>query len=415
LPLKGCNVASIWIVKQYGSTPDLPGGTRQFELAQSLAKRGCEVTYFLSSFHYLLQEEVKLRAGERFRVERQNGFNLVWIKGFPYERNDWRRVVNAVDYAKRFYLLGKKITRLQPTVKVPNAVLAFNLPLLTPLCAYLLSKKYGAKFFLEVGDLWPQTLIDMGALNEQSLIASFLRSIEKLLYRRAQRILTPLPYISEYPSLDKFKNKILSIGSGIDLSNYRNSTKIPDKKNESFKLLYLGAHGPANDLSNVLNAFNRIQNLGFSEIKLILVGHGVAKDALVREAQDMKLRNLGFENAVPKNKVPEIIATADACLFSLKKASVFSYGINPNKLADYLGSGKPIIFAADVRNNIVKETGCGLAVRAGEPKELADAIIKLYRMPPRDRATMGYRGRKYAEKYLDSEKVTDNLVEILDL
>jgi hypothetical protein len=36
-------------------------------------------------------------------------------------------------------------------------------------------------------------------------------------------------------------------------------------------------------------------------------------------------------------------------------------------------------------------------------------------MPPRDRATMGYRGRKYAEKYLDFEKVADNLLEILDL
>jgi glycosyltransferase involved in cell wall biosynthesis len=408
-------VGSIWIVKQYGSTPELPGGTRQFDLAQSLARRGYQVTYFLSSFHYLLQEEVKLRAGEPFRVERLNGLNLVWVRGFPYTRNDWRRVVNMVDYAKRFYLLGKKITRQQLGINSPDIVIAFNLPLLTPLCAYLLSKKYGAKFFLEVGDLWPQTLIDMGALNEQSLIASFLRSIEKFLYGRAQRILTPLPYISEYPSLDTFKNKIIRIGSGIDISHYRNSAKIPDKKNESFTLLYLGAHGPANDLSNVLIAFNRIQNLGFSKIKLILVGHGVAKDALVREAQDMKLRNLGFENAVPKNKVPEIIATADACLFSLKKASVFNYGINPNKLADYLASGKPIIFAADVRNNIVEETGCGLAVRAGAPEELADAIIKLYRMPPRDRATMGYRGRKYAEKYLDFEKVADNLLEILDL
>ena len=365
--------------------------------------------------NYLLQEEVKLRAGEPFRVERQNGLNLVWVRGFPYKRNNWRRVVNMVDYAKRFYLLGKKITRQQLDINSPDIVIAFNLPLLTPLCAYLLSKKYGAKFFLEVGDLWPQTLIDMGVLNEQSSIASLLRSIEKFLYRRAQRILTPLPYISEYPSLDKFKNKIVRIGSGIDLSNYPNSEKIPDKKNESFTLLYLGAHGPANDLSNVLNAFNRIQNLGFLEIKLILVGHGVAKDALVRKAQDMKLRNLRFENAVPKKRVPEIIATADACLFSLKKASVFSYGINPNKLADYLGSGKPIVFAADVRNNIVKETGCGLAVRAGEPEELADAIIKLYRMLPKDRVTMGCRGRKYAEKYLDFEKVADNLVEILDL
>ena len=189
-------MASIWIVKQYGSIPELPGGTRQFDLAQSLVRRGHHVTYFLSSFHYLLQEEIRLRTGEPFKVEKHGGLNLVWIRGFPYKRNDWRRVINMVDYAKRFYVLAKKITRLNPTVKVPDAVLAFNLPLLAPLCAYVVAKGYGAIFTLELGDVWPQTLIDMGALRSDSLIAHLLKSIERFLYERAQQIITPLPFVT---------------------------------------------------------------------------------------------------------------------------------------------------------------------------------------------------------------------------
>ncbi len=408
-------MASIWIVKQYGSTPELPGATRQFELAQSLSRRGYQVTYFLSSFHYLLQEEVKLLAGEPFRVERKNGLNLVWIKGFPYKRNDWRRVVNVFDFAKRFYLLGKKITRLQPIVSAPHAVVAFNLPLLTPLCAYLVAKSYSAEFTLEVGDLWPQSLIDIGALRESSLIVSLLEFVEKFLYRRAQKIITPLPFIGESPSLKDFRSKVTWVGSGIDLSRYRNPDTITEAKNESFNVLYVGAHGPVNDLFNVLRAFEKLQSIGFSNIGLTLVGHGVEKAALVREAERMNLRNVRFENAIPKHEVPDLVATADACLFSLTKASIFSYGINPNKLADYLGSGKPIISAADVRNNIVKEVGCGLAVGAGEPEELANAVIKLYRMSPRERARMGLKGRRYAEKHLDSGRVVDRFVEILGL
>jgi glycosyltransferase involved in cell wall biosynthesis len=402
-------------VKQHGSTPDLPGGTRQFELAQSLARRGYEVTYFLSSFHYLLQVEVKLRAGEPFRVERQNGFNLVWIKSFPYERNDWRRVVNTVDYAKRFYVLGKKITRLNPTVKVPDAVLAFNLPLLTPLCAYMVAREYSAEFNLEVGDLWPQTLIDMGALKEGSLIVRLLKSIERFLYTRARKIVTPLPSISECPSLMNFRNKVTWIGSGINLANYQDFAGMPTGRNESFNVLYLGAHGPANDLFNVLSAFKRIQRLGYSNIKLTLVGHGVEKEQLVRKARRMNLANVTFEDAIPRNKVPEVVATADACLFSLRKAAIFNFGINPNKLADYLGGGKPIISAAEVKNNVVQEIGCGIAVPAGEPQELADAVIKLYGMPAADRAAMGYKGRQYAEKFLDSDRVTEKLIAILGL
>lgn len=408
-------VASIWIVKQYGSTPDLPGGTRQFELARSLASRGYEVTYFLSSFHYLLQKEVKLLAGEPFIVERQNGLNLVWIRGFPYERNDWRRAVNTVDYAKRFYLLGKKITHLNPSVKVPDAVLAFNLPLFTPLSAYFVAKGYGATFTLEVGDLWPQTLIDMGALKEGSFLVRLLKSIERFLYRKAQKIVTPLPFISESPSLIKFRDKVHWIGSGINLGNYWNSGVMSPTKNESFNVLYLGAHGPANDLLNVLSAFKRIQSLGYSNIRLTLVGHGVQKKQIVRQAKSMNLTNATFKDAIPRNKVPEVVAKADACLFSLKRAAIFNYGINPNKLADYLGGGKPIISAADVRNNLVQEIGCGIAVAAGDPIGLADAVIRLYEMPADDRATMGYKGRQYAEKFLDSDQVTQKLIAILGL
>jgi len=408
-------VASIWIVKQYGSTPNLPGGARQFELAQSLVSRGYEVTYFLSSFHYLLQKEVKIRANEPFIVERQNGLNLVWIKSFPYKRNDWRRVVNTVDFARRFYLIGKKITRLQPTVRVPNAVLAFNLPLLTPLCAYLLAKGYGAMFALEVGDLWPQTLIDIGALKDGSLVVRLLRSMERFLYRRAQKIITPLPFISESPSLTNFRDKLSWIGSGINLANYRHPGGMPPAKNEIFNVMYLGAHGPANDLFNVLSAFKRIQSLGYSDIKLTLVGHGVEKEQLVRKAKSMNLTNVTFKDAVPRNKVPEVLTQADACLFSLKRAAIFNYGINPNKLADYLGGGKPIISAADVRNNVVQEIGCGIAVPAGDPAGLAEAVVKLYGMPADDLAAMGYKGRQYAEKFLDSDQVTKKLIAILGL
>jgi glycosyltransferase involved in cell wall biosynthesis len=408
-------VASIWIVKQYGSIPELPGGTRQFDLAESLVRRGHQVTFFLSSFHYLLQEEVRLHTGEPYKVERQGGLNLVWISGFPYKRNDWRRVVNMVDYAKRFYLLGRKITRLNPTVKAPDAVLAFNLPLLTPLFAYVLARGYGASFTLELGDLWPQTLIDMGALRAESLMARVLRSIERSLYKRAQKIITPLPFVSDSPSLISFRDKVVWIGSGINLANYPFPAALPTGKKREFKVIYLGAHGPANDLFNVLNAFWRIQSQGYSNIKLTLIGHGVEKELLIREAKSMKLANVRFEDAIPRNKVPEVVATTDACLFSLKKAAMFNYGINPNKLADYLGSGKPIISAADVRNNIVKEVGCGLAVGAGDPEELANAVIKLYVMSPRERARMGLKGRRYAEQHLDSGRVVDRFVEILGL
>ena len=68
-----------------------------------------------------------------------------------------------------------------------------------------------------------------------------------------------------------------------------------------------------------------------------------------------------------------------------------------------------------MRNNLVQEIGCGIAVPAGDPVGLADAVIRLYEMPADVRAAMGYKGRQYAEKFLDSDQVTQKLIAVLGL
>ena len=44
-------MSKIWIINQFANTPDLPGHTRQFEVAKYLAKKGLEVTVFSSDFN----------------------------------------------------------------------------------------------------------------------------------------------------------------------------------------------------------------------------------------------------------------------------------------------------------------------------------------------------------------------------
>jgi glycosyltransferase involved in cell wall biosynthesis len=402
-------------VKQYGSTPDLPGACRQYDFAKSLAVRNYSVSYFLSSFHYQLHRDAILSSRESFRVEKRDGINLVWIKSFPYYRNDWRRVFNIVNFAWCFYTLGRRISGLGLGIDHPDVILAFNLPLLTPLCAYYLSQKYCAPFYLEIGDLWPQTLIDMGKLKEKSLLTLFLSHIERFLYNRAEKIVTPLPFVPEYISSIGFPKKGVWIGSGVDFAKYQNHTSTPKEDDKYFTVMYFGAHGPANDLFNVLEALDRIQNQGYDKIRLVLVGDGVDKPALIQAAQRMKLNSVKFQNPIPKDEVPEMTKKADAFLFPLREVSVFKYGINPNKLADYLCAAKPIVFAAQVRNNVVKELGCGITAKPGDPEALAKAIIRLYRTPPKERTKMGLRGRKYAEIHLDAEKVADKLSKALGL
>ncbi|MCS7231816.1 MAG: hypothetical protein RMJ67_06735 [Elusimicrobiota bacterium] len=87
---------NIWIFNHYAITPNLPGGTRHFDFGKELIKRGYKVAIFASSFHYSLLKETKEYNKKSFIVEEYEGVKFIWIKTFPYNRNNWKRVFNML-------------------------------------------------------------------------------------------------------------------------------------------------------------------------------------------------------------------------------------------------------------------------------------------------------------------------------
>ena len=189
----------IWIFNHYVVTPDMPGGTRHYDFGKELIKRGYKVTIFASSFNYSQHKELKLATHEKWKIENVDGINFVWIKTFPYQKNDWRRVINMISYMYRVYPLGKKITKIDKNIKKQDIIIGSSVHLLAVLAAYLLSKYYKVKFVMEIRDLWPQTLIDMGKFRKTNILIKTLNILEKFLYKRAERIITLFPLAKEKP------------------------------------------------------------------------------------------------------------------------------------------------------------------------------------------------------------------------
>jgi glycosyltransferase involved in cell wall biosynthesis len=403
-------VKSIWIVKHYGSTPEFPGGSRQYNLARSLAKRGYRVTYFLSRFHYLLHRDIGPDIEVPAANESCEHLHLVWIPSMPYIRNDWRRTANMIDFACRFcaYAVGR--TRSGGDFAAPDLLVANNVPLFAPLAAQQIAKRFGARFVLEIGDLWPQTLFDMGELKEASMIAAVLRWIEMYLYRHSDRIITPLPFINHYFSERGIKLEATYIGSGENIADFKPDDARKPEEREQFTLMYIGAHGPANNLHLAIEAMAYLDAAGKGQIGLVLVGEGVEKANLRRSARRKGLGNVTFVDAVPKSRVPEVLSQADAFLLPLKPLPLFKYGVNSNKLVDYLCAGKPVIFAGALNSEIVEHIGCGLSVASDDPVALAEAIAQLAAMDVNAIEKMGQAGRRYAERWLDAESVVDNFL-----
>jgi len=405
---------NLWIFNHYAVTPDLPGGTRHFDLGRELVRRGHKVAIFATSFHYCLHRETRLQADEQWKIEDADGVKFVWLRTPPYQRNDWRRVWNMVVFMLRVWRLGRKLPKLMPEIDRPDVVIGSSVHLLAVLAAYWVAKYHRARFIMEVRDLWPQTIIDMRELSEHHPITKLLQALERFLYRKAKRIITLLPRAGEYITAQGVNpEKVVWIPNGVDLTRFQNSGST-GKGDEGFKVMYLGAHGRANALDVLIQAAKVIQDRGYKDIRFILVGDGPEKPRLIELAQKSGLKNVGFRDPVPKTEVPKALQEADALIFNLERAKVFKYGISSNKLFDYMASGKPILFAVEAANNPVEEAHCGLTVPPRDPQALAEAVIRLYKTPQEELGAMGRQGREYVEKYHDWAILADKFLKCLE-
>lgn len=401
---------NIWILNQYAITPDLPGGTRHFDLASELVYRGHQVVIIATSFHHYMHKEIRLYNGEKWKVEDVNGVKFVWIRTPRYNSNNWYRIINMFAYSSLAWWVGRSLTKLYPDIKKPDVIIGSSPHLLTPLISYSISRHYKVPFVMEVRDLWPQTLIDLGKYKHWNPIIKSIRILERFLYSRASRIITLLPYAVDYiNSYETKQKKIVWIPNGVNISRFKGIETIKKESNKCFKAMYFGAHGLANALDVIIKAAKIVQDNGFSEIRFVLVGDGPEKPKLIKLADQLGVSNVEFLDPVPKSEVPMLFNKADAFLFTLEKASVFQYGISPNKLFDYLCAARPIIVSVDTRNNFVKETNSGLTIPPKNPEALAEAVIKLYLMPPAARWEMGLRGQVYVKEHHDIRKLAQKM------
>jgi len=407
------NRTSVYIVKQYAVTPDLPGNTRHYELARRLVERGYDVTILASSFHYSQHKDLRLADGESVRVEHVDGVKFVWIRSFPFYRNDWRRVMHMLDFMWRAYREGGKLARLRHAARTPDIVLGCSVPPFAALAGYWLSRRFGSRFLLEVGDLWPQTLIDMGAVSERHPIARFLHRLEVFLYRRAERIITPLPNAAGYIARQGIEEKrIVWIPNGVDVESFRVAK--PAEASE-FVVMYAGVHGHAQSLETLVEAAGIVQGRGIPEVRFVLVGDGPEKSKLRAQAEENRIENIEFHDSVPKAQMPRILERAQVAIFPLRDTRTFrEYGVGSKKLFEYLAIGVPVIFAVRAANDPVSEAGCGVSIAPGDAARLADAVVGLYDLTEKERREMGERARRYAVANHDWAILAERLEAVLD-
>ena len=379
----------------------MPGGTRHYDFAKELVRRGYDVTIVASSFHYSMFKEMKNYHEKKILLENKDEINFVWIKTPPYHGNNYKRVWNMLIYTFNVLNYLPKLNLPKPDIIIGSSVHLFAAG-----AAYKLSKKYNIPFIMEVRDLWPQTLIDMGISKWHPFII-FLGRLERFLYSKADKIITTMPYAYEYIERYVSKEKITWISNGVDISKFK---YFPKKRTEKLIVTYTGAIGKANNLDILLKVANELKNQ--RNIFFNIIGDGPEKEKLINYKNTNNLQNVYIKNSLPKNKIIDVLINSDVLFLSLLDTPLYKYGISMNKLFEYMAVGRIVILAGNPRNNPLSEANAGFTVPPNDVNGLKNTILKIYNLSERERNDIGRKLRKHVENNYSIKVLVNKLEDI---
>ena len=397
----------ILLLHQAFVSPDEPGHTRHFEMAQYLREHGHELVIVASDLNYQTGQRI-VKHRTVFSEQIIDGVRILRSYIYPeLHRSYFWRIVSFFSF-----MFSSVWTALY--VKDADIIMGTTPQIFQALSAWFVAWLRGKPFLLEVRDLWPAFGIDMGVIRNPLVIAP-ARWLENFLYKHATHILVNSPAYKKYimdKGIPADKVTFIPYGTDIDMfnpevdgSHIRRKFGLEDK----FTVLYAGALGQANDIDTILRAAMHLQHE--PKIRFILFGDGKERARLEAEADQMKLDNIIFAGPCPKKEMPFVLASSDVCVAILQNIPMFRTTY-PNKVFDYMAAARATILVIDgVIREVIELSGGGVYVNPGDDKLLAKTILELSKNPDLTHQ-MGLNARAYLVKNLNRQ---DKLNETLQL
>lgn len=399
----------VWI-NQFAVLPTDGGGTRHFELARELVKRGWDVTVVASDYHpHRRTYTRRATADNRAPIDEiVDGVRFRWLWARPYKSNDWRRAINWLTFSRSIAAMG-----LLPVN--PDIVIGSSPQLFAATAARKLARRFRIPFVFEVRDLWPEALIAAGG--QKGLAYRVMGRVASGLYRDADRIMVLAGGVARYlieHGIDP--SRIVHIPNGVDVNLVQplvlGENSFPQAA-DALTLIYAGAHGMMNGLTVILEAASILAKTD-ARVRFVLVGDGPDKSELRATAASRRLRNVEFVDPLPKKEMAALLGRADGGLMLLREAAMFSFAVSPNKLFDYLSVGIPIVCNVPGETaELLASSGAGIQARDTTPEALVDAIGRLRALSGAERRRMSTEGRRWVTENHSREVLGASLDEAL--
>lgn len=399
----------ILLIHQYFLEKSDSGGSRFNEMTKIWSDQGHEITVLAGMVHYATGVKPKRYKKKFTYIDSQ------FYKGVDVIRCHVSETYN-VNFLGRLwayfsFIFSSVFAGLFKTKCKFDIILVTSPPLFVGITAYVLSLFKRIPFVFEIRDLWPESAIDTGILKNSTII-KISYWFESFIYKKAKLINVLTPAFRDKLIRDKKvpERKVIFIPNAADFSLAK---KIEDDHNfnskefkhnlglaDRFVITYVGAHGVANHLIQLIEAAEKLQD---TNVVFQLIGAGMQKQTLIDEVEKRKLENVIFRDPVSKKDVFKYILASDIGASVLKKADTFKT-IYSNKTFDYMSCKKPILLAIDgVSRRLIEEAKSGIYVEPENTESIVNGIKVLMGMGKKELLTMGHSGYEYSKKHFDRE------------
>jgi glycosyltransferase involved in cell wall biosynthesis len=408
----------ILYLHQYFETRKGVSGTRSYEFGKFLAAAGHKVTMVTSGVG---NKEFPCPPDRDYVRSEVDGIDVVSVSA---GLNDGRAGtgMGGVRRIRIFHQFAAKVTDVCKKIgEKPDVVFATHTPLMIGLSGEALARHFGVPFVFEVRDLWPEALLNIGAMGtgpKRWAGGMYLRRMADRIYHAADHIVALSPGmkagILKYGIPDEKVTVITNASDmdlfrpGLDGAASRRRLGLGDR----FAAVYFGAMGLANGLEYAVEAARILKSRGREDIVVVLHGGGGKLEELKALAGKYELGNLVFSPMVEdKAEVARIVAGCNACMTIYRAAKEHTW--SPNKMFDALAAGKPVLInVPGWLGETIENNKCGFYCNEGDPASLAD---KLEMLAGDDSlcAEMGTNARALAEREFDRLKLAARLEKVL--
>lgn len=398
----------ILLLHQYFLEEDDPGGSRWNEIAKYWTNEGHEVTVIAGMMHAngsKKREEYK----SKFFVKKKQGSVVVHRchVSESYNSGFWGRLWGYFSF-----MFSSIIAGLFKTGRDYDVIIVTSPPLFIGISGYIISLAKRISMVFEVRDLWPESAIDTGMLKNPTIIR-LAYAVERFIYKKAVliNVLTPAFYTTLVTSKKVPKEKVITIPNASDftlsdslLENFdREAFRKKYGFEDRFVITYVGAHGVANHLVQILDAAKLLED---TNVLFLLIGQGMEKERLIEKAKEMEVKNVIFFDPVSKKEVFKFIISSEMGASILKKVDTFKT-VYSNKTFDYFSCKKPVLMAIDgISRELVLKARGGSFVEPENPNEY-NRIIREYLNDPKRLAVEGENGYVYAKENFDRSVLTE--------